>query len=81
MVNSVDLDEKMSGYDCALVEKITGSVNVPVIACGGASVPKDCSQLIRSGASAVAAASIFHFTHYTPNDCKLAMKEEGIPVR
>ena len=80
-LNSVDLDGKMSGYDNELIRRVTEAVSIPVIACGGASGPMDCVQAIRCGASAVAAASIFHFTDFTPEDCREKMREEGIPAR
>lgn len=81
LLNSVDLDGKMTGYDLNLINIVSEAVNIPVIACGGASKPKDCAKAIKSGASAAAAASIFHFTDYTPEDCRTAMKRENIPVR
>ncbi|MCK4809392.1 MAG: imidazole glycerol phosphate synthase subunit HisF [Candidatus Omnitrophica bacterium] len=81
LINSVDLDGKMAGYDYGLIEKVAKVVNIPVIACGGASKPDNCSKAIHRGACAVAAASMFHFTEYTPNDCKKAMKTANIPVR
>lgn len=80
-INSVDLDGKMTGYDYSLIEMVSKAVNIPVIACGGASKPQDCAQAILSGASAVAAASIFHFTDYTPEECRQAMREHNIFVR
>ena len=80
-LNSVDRDGEMRGYDNELVNMVSNAVNIPVIACGGASKPADCAGVIRSGASAAAVASIFHFTHYTPQECKDAMHEAGISVR
>ncbi|MFH0754950.1 MAG: HisA/HisF-related TIM barrel protein [Candidatus Omnitrophota bacterium] len=80
-LNAVDLDGKMSGYDLDLVKMVSSTLNVPVIACGGASKPSDCACVIQAGASAAAAASIFHFTHFTPQQCRDAMRDVGIPVR
>jgi cyclase len=81
LINSVDLDGTMTGYDYALIDRIAKSTKIPIIAAGGASSPRDCVKAIQSGATAVAAASIFHFTSITPFTCKQAMQEAGIPVR
>jgi cyclase len=57
-------------------------VDIPVIACGGAGEPEHFVAAVRDGgADAVSAASIFHFTRYTPNDVKQHMKEAGLDVR
>jgi imidazole glycerol-phosphate synthase subunit HisF len=81
LINSVDLDGTMTGYDYALIDRIAKCTKIPIIAAGGASSPKDCVKAIQSGATAAAAASIFHFTSITPMTCKQAMQEAGIPVR
>jgi len=61
-VNSIDRDGTMSGYDHALIKRVTSAVDVSVIACGGARDLDDCVQVIReSGASAAAAGSLFVF--------------------
>jgi imidazole glycerol-phosphate synthase subunit HisF len=60
LVNSVDRDGMLSGYDFELIKKITDAVNVPVIACGGASGLDDIQRVVKyAGASAAAAGSIF----------------------
>jgi cyclase len=56
-------------------------VPVPVIASGGAGAYHHLVEAVRAGASAVAAASIFHFTEQTPAEAKAAMRAAGIPVR
>ncbi len=61
MVNSVDRDGSWDGYDLALINKITEQVTVPVIACGGAGSVDDMKEAVASGASAVAAGSMFVF--------------------
>ena len=82
LITSIDRDGTMRGYDLALVESICSSVNIPVIASGGAGNYQDMIDVVnKSGASAVAAASMFHFTEQTPNEAKLALKNAGIPVR
>ena len=80
-LNSVDEDGKMSGYDYTLIKNVAEAVKIPVIACGGASNPADCIEAVRHGAAAAAVASLFHFTDYTPNECRQAMREVNIPVR
>jgi cyclase len=82
LLNSVDLDGVMSGYDLNLIGRITSiTKTIPIIAAGGAGTPQDCAKAIKAGSSAAAAASIFHFTSITPRICKEAMHQEGILVR
>lgn len=61
MLTSVDRDGTQSGYDLDLIKQVTSAVRVPVIACGGAGKLEHFAQAIRSGASAVAAGSLFVF--------------------
>ena len=62
LINSIDADGSMTGYDLKLVKKITESVGIPVIACGGAGSIKDMHDVVHQGnASAVAAGSFFVF--------------------
>lgn len=82
LLTSMDRDGTMEGYDIDLIRRVAEAVNVPVIACGGAGEPDHFVQAIaEGGADAVSAASIFHFTKYTPDDIKRAMKEAGLDVR
>jgi imidazole glycerol-phosphate synthase subunit HisF len=81
LINSVDRDGTMTSYDFELIARVTGMTKIPVIVAGGAGAPEQCAQAVRCGASAVAAASIFHFTSITPHICKEAMNSAGIPVR
>ncbi|MBU1912294.1 MAG: imidazole glycerol phosphate synthase subunit HisF [Candidatus Omnitrophica bacterium] len=81
LLNNVDLDGMMTGYDLDLIKYVSSRVNTPVIAAGGASKPEDCVKAVKAGASAVAVASIFHFTSITPRICKEAMANAGIPTR
>ena len=80
-VNFVDLDGTMLGVDSQYISKITKAVQIPVIACGGVSSPADAVSMANVGVSGIAAASIYHFTNYTPLDCKLAMSLAGMSVR
>jgi cyclase len=61
-LNSIDRDGMMEGYDIELIKKVTESVSIPVIACGGAGKIEDFVEAVkRGGASAVAAGSMFVF--------------------
>jgi cyclase len=82
LITSITQDGTMSGYDLTLISKITRAVNIPVIASGGAGCSLDVFKAIaEGGASAVAMASIFHFTQQTPMEIKTYLGEHGIPVR
>ena len=82
IITSIERDGTMDGYDLALIETIVEAVKIPVIASGGAGNYQDMIDAIKlAGASAVAAASIFHFTEQTPTEAKIAMAKAGIPVR
>jgi cyclase len=61
---------------------ICENTNIPVIASGGAGNPEHMSEaILRGGADAVLAASIFHFGEYSIKETKIAMQEMGIKVR
>jgi len=62
LLNSIDNDGMMQGYDIELIKKVSDSVDIPVIACGGAGKLKDFGDAVsRGNASAVAAGSFFVF--------------------
>ena len=75
LLTSIDRDGTMQGYDLALIEQSCASVNIPVIASGGAGSYEHMVAAVTqdAGASAVAAASIFHFTEQTPAGAKQAL--------
>jgi cyclase len=82
LLTSIDRDGTMQGYDLDLVAHVSSAVDIPVIASGGAGNYQHMVDVIRqAGASAVAAASIFHFTEQTPAGVKQALQAAGIPVR
>lgn len=81
LINNVDLDGKMSGFDLKFIESVTKKISLPVIIAGGAQKPEDFPLAISSGVSAVSAASIFHFTSITPDDCKNSIEKFGYEVR
>ena len=81
-LTSIDCDGVMEGFDIPLIKSVVDSVNVPVIAAGGAGLPKHFVEAyLKAGPSGLSAASIFHFTQYTPRDVKEAMESAGIPIR
>jgi cyclase len=82
LVTSIDRDGTMSGYDIELTRRVSDAVSIPVIASGGAGDYQHMASVLREGrASAVAAASIFHFTHQTPLEMKESLRRAGISVR
>ncbi|MBF0622964.1 MAG: imidazole glycerol phosphate synthase subunit HisF [Magnetococcales bacterium] len=82
LITSVDEDGVMNGYDLPLIKAISQRVSIPVIASGGAGHYSHFVEAIQqAGASAVAAASMFHFTEQTPAEGKQHMAEKGIAVR
>lgn len=82
LLTSIDRDGTMDGYDLDLIQRMTKGVSIPVIASGGAGHYEHLAQAVRSaGASAVAMASMFHFTEQTPREAKEYLHQQGIPVR
>jgi cyclase len=81
LLTAIDQDGTMQGYDLELIRSVTASVNIPVIASGGAGSYEDMYQAILARASAVAAASMFHFTEQTPLEAKKYLEDKGIPTR
>ena len=82
LLTSIDRDGTMEGYDIDLVRAVSQAVQIPVIASGGAgNYAHMASVLKEGGASAVAAASLFHFTEQTPLEAKRFLKKQGFPVR
>jgi cyclase len=82
LITSIDRDGTFEGYDLELVRSIVEAVEIPVIASGGAGSYEDCGRaVVEAGASAVAAASIFHFTEQTPLGVKDHLASLGVPVR
>ena len=81
LVTSMDKDGTQSGYDIDLMRKISSMVNIPVIASGGVGTLDHLVDGIKSGASAVLAASIFHYGTYSVNEAKQYLASKDIPVR
>lgn len=82
LINSIDRDGVGTGYDLALIGEVTGAVSIPVIACGGVGRYEDFAPAIHTaGASAVAAANIFHFYELAYPHAKGACIRDGISMR
>jgi len=82
LLTSIDQDGTMQGYDLEITRRVAQAVDVPVIASGGAGEFEHMYAAVReAGASAIAAASIFHFTEKTPREAKLYLKSRGVHVR
>ncbi len=81
LLQSIDRDGTGEGYDLDLIARVTQTTSIPVIACGGVGAFSDYAEGIRAGASAVAAANIWHFKELADALGKKAMMKEHIPVR
>ena len=82
LLTSMDCDGTKDGFDLSLTRAVADSVSVPVIASGGAGTLDHLVEAARDGhASAVLAASIFHFGRYSIGQAKEHMNSAGVPVR
>ena len=81
LITSIDRDGSMEGYDLELIRRISEAVTIPVIASGGAGNYDHMAGALEAGASAVAAASIFHFTEQTPREAKRHLRDLGYSTR
>ena len=82
LVTSMDCDGTRDGYDLALTRTIADAVSVPVVASGGVgNLAHLVDGVIKGGASAVLAASIFHFGEERIGDAHAALAKAGLPVR
>ena len=82
LLTSMNSDGTKKGYNLKLTKLISKNVSVPVIASGGAGSPKDMVEVVlKAGASAVLAASIFHYGIHSISSVKKEMSKSGIQVR
>ena len=82
LLTSMDRDGTRAGFDLALTRAVAEAVPVPVIASGGVGTLDHLVEgVTRGGASAVLAASIFHFGHHTIAEAKARLAAAGVPVR
>ena len=82
LLTSMDRDGTRDGFDIELTRAVSDAVDVPVIASGGAGSAAHLAEAVRKGgASAVLAASIFHYGDTAIADVRRALRADGIPVR
>jgi cyclase len=82
LLTSIDRDGTMEGYELPLLREVVQRVSIPVIASGGAGNAGHLYEaIVEVGASAVAAASMFHFTEQTPLEMKKYLSERHVQVR
>ena len=82
LLTSMDRDGTKDRYDIELTRAVTDRVRIPVIASGGAGRPEHFYEaLTAGGASAVLAASLFHFGEYKITEVKKYLRERGVIVR
>jgi cyclase len=81
-LNSIDRDGSKRGYDIDLIRSVTDAVAIPVIACGGVGGHSDfAAGVLEGGASAVAAANIFHYIEHSTIVAKAHLLRAGVDVR
>ncbi|MDO8488890.1 MAG: HisA/HisF-related TIM barrel protein, partial [Candidatus Omnitrophota bacterium] len=82
LLTSMDFDGTKDGYDLELTRVVTGKINIPVIASGGAGKLDDFySVFAEAGADAALAASLFHYQEFSVKQVKSYLKERGVLVR
>jgi cyclase len=81
LLTSMDTDGTQDGYDLPLLRAVCGAVNIPVIASGGAGKLEHFYEAIEAGASAVLAASVFHYKTFRVGEVKRYLASRGVPVR
>jgi cyclase len=81
LLQSVERDGTMEGYDLDLIREVSEAVSIPVIASGGCSGYEDMLAAIKAGADGVAAGALFAFTDSTPKGAAKYLREHGVEVR
>lgn len=81
LLTHINRQGSYQGYSSNLIQMISDTVKIPVIANGGCGLPIHMVNAIRSGASAVAASSMFALRGITPQDCARALQTAGVPAR
>ena len=82
LITSMDRDGTQKGYDIKLISEIEKKINIPIIASGGVGTLEHLFEGVKYGkASAVLAASIFHYGTYSIQEAKQYLDSKGIPVR
>jgi imidazole glycerol-phosphate synthase subunit HisF len=80
-LNSVDHDGARKGYHLDVLRQVCAAVRIPVIAFGGVFHWQHLVEGVQAGASAVAAANIFHYTEHSTKKAKRHLAQAGVPVR
>ena len=81
IINCIDHDGLMQGYNNDLIQLTSSLVNVPIVASGGAGSYEHFYEAYKNGADAFAAASIYHFTENTPTGAKKYLANKKVPIR
>ena len=82
VLTSMDADGTQNGYDLEMTQAVVESVEIPVVASGGAGNPEHLRAVLeQAGASAALAASIFHYQHHSIRETKEYLASRGVPVR
>lgn len=82
LLNSIDRDGTMRGYDLDMAQRVADAVAIPVIVCGGAGNFMHLAEVLRdTSASAAACASLFHFGDNNPIRARSYLKNLGVPMR
>ena len=81
LLQSIERDGTMQGYDLGLIKAVTQAVNIPVIASGGCGSYQHMKEAIEAGADAVAAGALWSFTDCTPSGAAKYLAEHNIEVR
>ncbi len=82
VLTSMDADGTKDGFDIEITKAVAETVEIPVVASGGAGSPEHLCEAVTAGeASAALAASIFHYGEYTISEAKQYMSQRGVPVR
>lgn len=81
LLTSVDHEGSTKGYDINLIKLFKDKLEIPIILNGGMGKPYDAVDAIQNGADAIAAAYIFHFSKFTPNDIKKELANHKLAVR
>lgn len=81
LLNNMNRDGMLIGYNATLIKKVAEAVNVPVIAAGGAGKYQDLHKALKAGADAVAAGAMFQFTDATPKGAAEYLQKKGWEVR
>ena len=82
VVNSIDADGTLEGYELTLTRMIADAVGIPVIASGGGGRPEHLfDALTTGGADAALVASMLHYGHYTVGSIKQSLRDKGLKIR